>query len=83
MRRYVPAEDARATLAAINEEKAQSCVVMTVRFFVGNTDGTIVTNDGVWTITRILVTGVITHAGIQPIPPTPRWIAIAVASKTA
>jgi hypothetical protein len=83
IRRYVLAEDARATLAAINEENAQSCVVMTVRFFVGSTDGTIIANDGVWTITHVLVTGVITHAGIQPIPPTPRWIAIAVASGKA
>jgi hypothetical protein len=53
----------------------------TVRFFVGSTDGTLVAN--VWTITHVLVTGVITHAGIQPIPPTPRWIAIAVASRKA
>jgi hypothetical protein len=75
MRRYVLAEDASAALAAINEEKAQSCVIMTVRFFVGSTDGTVVANDGVWTITHVMVTGVITHTGM--------WIAIAAASKTA
>jgi hypothetical protein len=83
IRRFILAEDATATLAAINVEKPQSCAVMSVSFFVGSNDGTIVTKDGVWTITHVLIVGVVTRGGIQPIRPTPRWIAVAVASKSA
>jgi hypothetical protein len=81
MRRFVLADDATATLAAINAEQPLSCAAMSVSFFAGNIDGTIVAKDGVWKITHVLVVGVITPGGIQPIRPTPRWIAIGVASK--
>jgi hypothetical protein len=83
VRRYVLADDTRSTIAAINAEKAQSCSLMKVSFYVGNVDGTIVTNDGVWKITHILIVGIATHGGIRPMEPTPRWIAIAVASEPA
>jgi hypothetical protein len=56
---------------------------MKVSFYVGNVDGTIVTNGGVWKITHILIVGIATQGGIRPIEPTPRWIAIAVASESA
>jgi hypothetical protein len=54
-----------------------------VSFYVGNVDGTIVTKVGVWKITHVLIVGIITHGGIQPIQPKPQWIAVPVASKAA
>jgi hypothetical protein len=83
MRRFVLAESAPAALAVINGEQGPSCAVMNVAFYVGGVDGTTVTKDGVWQITHVLIVGIITHGGIRPIQPTPRWIAIAVASKSA
>ena len=70
VRRFVLASDAKAILARINAEKAQSCAVMNVMFYAGTTDGKIVTRDGVWIITHALVVGIIQHGGgIQPIEP--------------
>ena len=83
VRRYVLADDTTATLTAINAEKAQSCALMKVTFYTGKTDAKVVTKDGVWQITHILITGIVRQGGIQPIDPTPRWIAIAVPSKSA
>jgi hypothetical protein len=83
VRRYVLADDIRSTIAAINAEKEQSCSLMKVSFYIGNVDGTIMTKDSVWKITHILIVGIATHGGIRPIEPTPRWIAIAVASERA
>jgi hypothetical protein len=83
VRRYVLADDTQSSIAAINAEKAQSCSLMKVSFYVGNVDGTIVTKHAVWRITHILIVGIATHGGIRPIEPTPRWIAIAVASEPA
>jgi hypothetical protein len=83
MRRFVLAESAPAALAFVNGEKERTCAVMNVAFYVGNVDGTTVTKDGVWQITHVLIVGIITRGGIRPIQPTPRWIAIAVASKSA
>jgi hypothetical protein len=82
VRRYVLADDTAATLTAINAEKAQSCALMRVSFYVGKTDATIVTKDGVSKITHILITGIVMHGGIQPVEPRPRWIAIAVPSES-
>ena len=56
---------------------------MNVSFYAGSIDGTIVTKDGVWEITHVLIVGIVTYGGTRPIQPTPRWIAIAVASKSA
>ena len=72
-----------ATLTAINAEKAQSCALMKVTFYTGKTDAKVVTKDGVWQITHILITGIVSHRGIQPLDPRPRWIAIAVPSASA
>jgi hypothetical protein len=83
VRRYVLADDTTATLTAINAEKARSCALLKVSFYVGKKDAKLVTKDGVWQITHILITGIVTHGGIQPIDPTPRWIAIAVPSRSA
>jgi hypothetical protein len=83
MRRFVLAEDASAALAVVTAQQGQSCAVMDVAFYIGGVDGTTVTKDGVWEITHVLIVGIITHGGIQPIRPTPRWIAVAVASKPA
>ena len=79
-RRYVLADNAPAV---INAERAQSCALMNVSFYVGRIAATIVTRDGVWQITHVLVVGILTHGGIRPVQPTPRWIAIAVASRSA
>jgi hypothetical protein len=83
MRRFVLAENAPTALAVINAGQGMSCAVMNVSFYAGSIDGTTVTKDGVWEITHVLIVGIITHGGIQPIRPTPRWIAVAVASKSA
>jgi hypothetical protein len=83
MRRFVLGENAPAALSVINAEQGQSCAVMSVSFFVGSIEATIVAKDGVWEITHVLIVGIITHGGIRPVPPTPRWIAVAVASKPA
>jgi hypothetical protein len=83
VRRYVLSDDTAATLAAINAEKAQSCALMKVSFYVGKTGAKVVTKDGVWEITHILITGIVMHGGIQQVEPTPRWIAIAVPSASA
>jgi hypothetical protein len=83
VRRFVLAGNATAGLAMINAEQGQSCAVVNVSFYAGRMDGTIVTKDGVWEITHVLIVGIITHGGIKTIPPTPRWIAVAVASESA
>jgi hypothetical protein len=84
VRRFVLAPDAKAILARINAEKAQTCAVMNVMFHAGKTDGKIVTKDGVWTITHALVVGIIQHGGgFQPMEPKLQWIAVAVPSKSA
>jgi hypothetical protein len=83
MRRFVLAENAPTALAMINAGQGQSCAVMNVSFYAGSIDGTAVTQDGVWQITHVLIVGIITHGGIQPIRPTPRWIAVAVTSNSA
>jgi hypothetical protein len=56
---------------------------MKVTFYTGKTDAKVVTKDGVWQITHILITGIVSHRGIQPLDPRPRWIAIAVPSASA
>ena len=63
----------------VTNQQGQSCAVMDVAFYVGGVAGTTVTKDGVWEITHVLIVGIITHGGVQPIRPTPRWIAVAVA----
>jgi hypothetical protein len=83
VRRYLLSEDAEATLAAINEEKAQSCGLVYVSFYVGVTDSTIVTKDGVWEITHILVVGVVTPGGVYAVQPSAQWTAFAVESRGA
>jgi hypothetical protein len=72
-----------AALAAINAEKARSCALMKVSFYVGKTDAKVVTKDGVWEITHVLIVGIASDGGIQPVEPTPRWIAVAVPSASA
>jgi hypothetical protein len=69
VRSYVLAENAPAALAVLNAEGAQFCAAVNVSFYVGNLDGTIVTKDGVWKITHVLIVGIITHGNIQPIQP--------------
>jgi hypothetical protein len=81
VRRFVLSDDPATTLAAINKEKAQSCSLMKVSFYVGKVDGTIVGKDGVWEITHILIVGIVDHGGIAAVEPTPQWIAIAVPSE--
>jgi hypothetical protein len=54
-----------------------------VSFYVGKVDGTIVSKDGVWEITHILIVGIGDHGGIAAVQPTPKWIAIAVPSEAA
>ena len=83
VRRYVLSDDAPATSNVINAEKAQSCALMKVSFYVGKVDATVVTKDGVWEITHVLITGIMTPGGIRPVEPTAHWIAIAVDSKSA
>lgn len=81
--RFVLADDSQATLAAINQEKAQSCALLEISFYTGSIDSTVVTRDGVWEVTHILIVGIATPHGISPVEPTPQWTAIAVPSKSA
>jgi hypothetical protein len=83
VRRYILSDDPVATLAAINKEKAQFCSLMKVSFYLGKVDRTIVSKDGEWEITHILIVGIGEHGGIASVEPTPQWIAIAVASESA
>jgi hypothetical protein len=83
VRRYVLSDDTTATLAAINSERAQSCALMKVTFYSGKRDEKVVTKDGVWVITHILIVGVANHGGVEPVEPTPRWIAVPVPSEAA
>jgi hypothetical protein len=83
VRRFVLSDDAVSTLTAINTEKAQSCSLMKVSFYVGKVDGTVVAKDGVWEITHILVVGTGDNGGMEAVEPTPQWIAIAVPSESA
>src|ERR1700733_7892318 len=69
VRRFVTADDTRAILTVINAEKPRSCALMDGSFFVGNVDGTIVTKDGVWQITYVLIVGVVSHGGIRSVLP--------------
>ena len=82
VRRFVLSDDPAATLAAINTEKAQSCSLMKVSFYLGKVDGTVVGKDGVWEITHILIVGIGNHGGIAAVEPMPQWIAIAVPSES-
>jgi hypothetical protein len=83
VRRFVMADDTRAILSAINAEKPQSCALMNVSFYVGNVDATLVTKDGVWQITHVLIVGVVTHGGVRSVLPKPQWLAVTVASEGA
>jgi len=82
VRRVVRAQDHKAILTAINSEKPHACAVINVLFYPGNTEGKIVTEDGIWTVTHALIVGIIQHGGhVQPIEPKPQWIAVVVESE--
>jgi hypothetical protein len=81
--RYVRSQEGDGTLAKINAEKAHSCAIMTVAFFMGETGETITTASGTWQLTKILIVGVDVGQGIQPIQPTVQWSAFAIEERGA
>jgi hypothetical protein len=76
--RYVRSKEGDGTLAAINAEKANSCAILKVAFFMGETDEKISTSQGTWQITKILIVGVDVGQGIQEVTPTVQWSAFHV-----
>jgi hypothetical protein len=73
--RYVRAKEGDGALAAINAEKPNSCAIMKVAFFMGETREKIATSSGTWQITKILIVGVDIGQGIQEVVPTVQWSA--------
>jgi hypothetical protein len=81
--RYILAADAKATLASINEEKANSCAIVNVAYYIGDEGEKIVNTKGVWQITHILVIGTVMHGGVRPVSPTAQWRAFAIETASA
>jgi hypothetical protein len=76
--RYIRSKEGDGTLAAINAEKANSCAILKVAFFMGETGEKIATSNGTWQITKILVIGVDVGHGIQQVEPMIQWSAFHV-----
>ena len=81
--RYVRSQEGDGTLAKINAEKAHSCAIMKVAFFMGETGETITSASGTWQLTKILIVGVDIGQGIQPVEPTVQWSAFAIEEREA
>jgi hypothetical protein len=81
--RYILAADAKATLASINEEKANSCAIVNVAYYVGDEGEKVVNTTGVWQITHILVIGTVMHGGVRSVSPTAQWTAFAIETASA
>jgi hypothetical protein len=74
--RYVRSKEGDGTLPAINAEKANSCAILKVAFFMGETGEKIATSQGTWQITKILIVGVIGQDGnVHPVNPVVQWSA--------
>jgi hypothetical protein len=72
---YVKSKEGDGTLAAINAEKANSCAILKVAFFMGEKREKILTSEGTWQITKILIVGVDVGDGIQSVEPVIQWSA--------
>ena len=81
--RYILAADEKATLASINEEKANSCAIVNVAYYMGSEGEKVANTKGVWQITHILVIGTVMHGAVRPVSPTAQWTAFAIETRSA
>jgi hypothetical protein len=81
--RFVMAKDSEAFLTKVNEEKAHSCGIVFVAFYVGKAVKRIWNEKGEWAITPILVIGAPFNGGFSAVAPTPQFTAFLVKEEGA
>ncbi len=76
--RFIEAKDTHEFLVAVNTEKAHSCAVVDVAFYIGSVVKTVRNDEGGWAITHILIVGAKMGDGFGSVQPTPQFTAFLV-----